>query len=355
MGRPLLATASGAQAEATQLLIENGADVHARWAGGFSALHHAIHSDQITRTETTLEILDWLLRKGLEIEDRDDDGHTVIHEASFCGRVGLGRAASNGPLDLLTFLLDNRAKALLVSYKAPELLRAARSGVSEIIQLLVDRGFSNQGPRSLLRAAITESIQVVTRLVDHGVIVNVKNKKKQTPMHLAVLGKRMERQTPSSVLHSRNEVIKFLIKKGADVKAVDANGQTAFDYATELETRPLSQTPSNPLTGDTYTVDERFDGGQTADCISYSIRAIKSDTTSTSSDPDPDPDQQRTCSLHLIQTGSYGEGGDGSLFSNPDAPLDYTVDIKIYDGTGTRRRRSDTMMRLKRGIRIPSA
>ena len=79
-----------------------------------------------------------------------------------------------------------------------------------------------------------DSVQVVAQLVDHGVSVNVKNNKQQTPLHLAVLAKRMERPTPSGVLNPRNEVIKFLIEKSARVNATDATGKTVFGSATEL-------------------------------------------------------------------------------------------------------------------------
>ena len=85
----LLTAVRGAQTEATRMLIENGADVHARLPGGESALHQAVTTDQATKMESTLENLDQLLRKGLEIETRDNDGRTVLHEASFYGRVNL--------------------------------------------------------------------------------------------------------------------------------------------------------------------------------------------------------------------------------------------------------------------------
>lgn len=146
----------------------------------------------------------------------------------------LRRVACIDHLNLVTFLLDKGAKLLSISNEGPELLHAARSSVVEIFQLLIDRGFSTQGPRSLIRAAVMDSVQVVSQLIDHGVRTNVKNRNQQTSLHLTVLSKRMERQVFSGVLNSRNEVIKLLIEKGADVNAVDANGKTALDIAIEL-------------------------------------------------------------------------------------------------------------------------
>ena len=284
----LLAAARGAQAGALELLIENGADVRAKGPRGASALHQAVITDQTTRTDATLEIINQLLGKGLGIDDPDDEGHTAFHEASLYGRVdlmnrlialqaninakdnwhdtpldlaclnnyvdavkllvsqgaeinshsggcrGLGRAAGNGNLELVTVLLNNGAKTLPVSKEGPELLYAARSGACEIIQLLLNHAPGNQGPISMFRAAVMDPVHVIARLIDHGVSVDVKNSKQQTPLHLAVLSKKVERQSPLGVLYSRNEVIKLLIDKGAKVNAVDANGKTAHVIASEL-------------------------------------------------------------------------------------------------------------------------
>jgi ankyrin repeat protein len=91
-----------------------------------------------------------------------------------------------------------------------------------------------KGPGLYYEQAFTGSVQVVAQLVDHGVSVDIKNKKQQTPLHLVVLGRRMERQTSSRILNSRNEVINFLIEKGAAVNAMDVNDKTALDIAAEL-------------------------------------------------------------------------------------------------------------------------
>ena len=284
----LLAAVRGAQTNIIQSLIQAGADVRVRLPGGVSALHQAVTTDQATKTRAALEIIDQLLRYGLKIEIQDDDGRTPLHEAAFYGRVelingliargallnakdkwqdtpldraclngyieavellvshgagvnthsggceGLGRAARNGRLDLVTFLLDSGANPLPANNEGPELLYAARSGVSELVLSLMERGFSSQGPRSLLRAVVRDPVQVAAQLLDHGVPIELKNNKQQNLLHLAVLGKKWERQTLNGVLNSRNEVIKLLIEKGADASATDASGRTALDISKEL-------------------------------------------------------------------------------------------------------------------------
>ncbi|KAI4268394.1 MAG: hypothetical protein L6R35_006770 [Caloplaca aegaea] len=284
----LLSAVRGGQTKVVRLLIDAGADVRARSLVGASALHEAVTTCHVSQTGAIFEVVDQLLEDGLHIEIENDDGRTPLHEAAFNGRVelldgllakgakldakdrwqdtpldraclnghlevvkflicrgaevntssggceGLGRAARIGHLDPITFLLDNGAKPLPAGNVRPELLQAAQSGVPEAVQLLMDRGYGFQGPRSLLRAVVLNSVEAVVQLLDHGVDLKVKNKKQQNPLHLAVLAKRMERQTPSGVLNSRNEVIKLLVEKGADGNVGDASGKSALDIAVEL-------------------------------------------------------------------------------------------------------------------------
>ncbi|KAL9018607.1 MAG: hypothetical protein Q9185_004123 [Variospora sp. 1 TL-2023] len=286
----LLSAVRGGQTKVVRLLIDAGADVRARSLVGDSALHQAVTRCHVSQTGAIFEVIDQLLEDGLHIGVEDDDGRTPLHEAAFYGRVelldgllargaelnakdkwqdtpidraclngylevvkfligrgaevnatsggceGLGRAAFRGHLDLTTFLLDNGAKPLPTGNEEPELLLAARSGVPEAVQLLMDRGCSFQGSRSLLRAVVMNSVEAVLHLLDHGVDLKVKNTKQRNLLHLAVLSKRMERQTQTSsgVLNSRNELIKLLVEKGVDVNAVDTSGKTALDIAMEL-------------------------------------------------------------------------------------------------------------------------
>lgn len=130
----LLAAALGVQAGATQLLIDNGADVHARTPEGVSALHQAVTTDQATNTDATLEIINQLFGQGLEIKSPNEEGHTALHEASFYGRV-----------DLMDGLIAKGANPNVKDkHQDTPLDRACLNGYIDAVTSLVSYGAENQ-------------------------------------------------------------------------------------------------------------------------------------------------------------------------------------------------------------------
>ena len=223
---PLIAAIFAAQVETTKLLIEKGADVNARTALGLLPIHYGVNPDMDGDAE--LSVINLLLDEGVDIESQDELGRTVLQLAAFykctdllrgliskganvntidrhgctplwnaCfsnslvtvetlvsggakinhsgGCSALSIAVKKGFLDIITFLLANGAKPFPRSDydDGPELLYAARRGDSEIFKLLVDHGYGNQGPESLLTGCQHDFVEVVAWLLDHGVSVNV--------------------------------------------------------------------------------------------------------------------------------------------------------------------------------------
>ena len=279
---PLMVAIWNCQVEATRLLLENGADVDVKTAGGSLPLA-IIDSHPYRKTNAELSIIDLLLAKGVDIESRNQCGFTLLHTAAVYGRadllpelvsrgalvnttdynertplysaclarsfdsvkflvshgveinhlggcLGLGMAAVQSCLDIVNLLLDHGAKPFPGSPSGLELRCAAVSNKPEIVQLMIDHGYGSQGPESLLAASLHDAIHVVAQLLDHGVRADVQNSKQQTALHIAVLGKALEQVYKQP----RNDVIKLLIERGADVNAVDAEGKTALDLAREM-------------------------------------------------------------------------------------------------------------------------
>ncbi|KAL8898972.1 MAG: hypothetical protein Q9207_006433 [Kuettlingeria erythrocarpa] len=284
----LMMAALGGYLESVQYLLGAGGDANARWATDVSILHQMDLCETETSLGTWSAIVDLLLASGLHIDCRDDEGHTALHGAAQGGDLeyvklliakgadvnvtnvrddtpldraclagvfaitklllshgagvnglegrcrGLGAAARNGDLNLVAFLLDNGAQALPRDAHQPELLSAARSLDTQVFQLLLQRGFNYQAPKSLLRAVIYDSLQVVAFLVDHGVNVHIIDAKQRTLLHRAILSKCLKVKHKWGVSNSRDEVIIYLVQKGVDVDARDVEGKTVLDLANEL-------------------------------------------------------------------------------------------------------------------------
>ena len=305
-GTALAEATRGAQLEAMDFLVEKGANIHARGPTGASMLHETVSTHPEAKSEVVFQIIDKLLSSPVDIETQDENGNTPLHHASLWGHLEIvkrliflgadvnaknnfqdtpldmaalnghlelvkflvsqkgesnleskghqvvARAARNGHVEMLNFLLDHtKVSPACVPGFEPELLCAARSGISAAVKLLIDRGYSIQGPSSLTRAVMTDSAETVDLLLEHGVNPNVKGRAQQrNPLHVAVWAKKMERKTPNRTLHSRNEVIKLLIAKGTDATAKDADGKTPIDLAVELDysdaVEILEQTQEHP-------------------------------------------------------------------------------------------------------------
>jgi ankyrin repeat protein len=169
---------------------------------------------------------------------------------------------------------QDRGGDSILSMGATPLLRAARAGDAELVELLLQHGAlvdlpSNQGVTPLMAAAGLEYGLRVTRgrnrteegvlatlrlLVDAGADVNARmltEPRGEAAAHLLVIEQRLSdyrydyrgRQVPSpravphrTALHGAamkgfTPFVKFLAENGADLYAKDGNGRTALDLA----------------------------------------------------------------------------------------------------------------------------
>jgi len=81
--------------------------------------------------------------------------------------------------------------------------------------------------------------------------------------------------------------------------------------------------------GDTGTRDKKNGGDRTADCIIYSIKAIKNPAPASPPPPPPPPYATGKCSLHLSQTRSDSTGG--APYGDSSKAPDFFVTIDIFD------------------------
>ena len=161
------------QKEAAKLLIANGADVNAKDDDDRTPLLEAYrHKD----------IVQLLIKEGADMNARNNKGETIR--------------------DLVTIWFDE-----------PETLNLLRKYGAK-------NGFWFRAEESIYIAVCGGHLEAVKKHLLNGADVNEKNEFSRTPLH-------------GAVLESDNEIVEFLITKGANVNVFDRWKKTPLDYATD--------------------------------------------------------------------------------------------------------------------------
>jgi ankyrin repeat protein len=243
MQTPLHSAASNGDLEVVQKLIEYDANINAKNIGWHRHLHFA--SSKVKGGS----VLRLLLKNGAHLNERDIDGSSPLHKASYSGALEVVRlllehgadvnarekdgstplchASSNTSLEVARLLLEHGADVNARRKDGSTPLRYASFEVSlEVARLLLENGpYANarekDGSTPLHYASSIGSLEVARLLLEHGADVNAREKGGSTPLHRASRWGYLE-------------VVRLLLGHGADVKAVDNRGMTAFHI---VETR----------------------------------------------------------------------------------------------------------------------
>lgn len=170
---PLICAERKGHTKIVQLLLDHGANTN-------GILQRAVEHKHI-------EIIQLLLSYGAEINASDGYGHTALHTA-----------ATYGLLEITQFLIANGA----------DVNAKNRRGETPLYKAIKGTYLGGGG-----------SVKLVELLLNHGVDVNaIINDKEETPLLLAVKNR-------------EKEIVKLLLKRGANRQAVDIDGNTVFDWA----------------------------------------------------------------------------------------------------------------------------
>lgn len=224
----------------TRMLIERGADIHARDARGNTKLHL-----EVNKRNPEIEILELLVSKGADINAQNQDLETPLHRA--------------GSRMAVEFLLNHGANTEIKDYKGTTpLVRREMRGAED---LLVDRGAdinartpegwtilhttdnmalveclvsekemdvdirtSEEGNTPLL---FTSDIKKAFLLIVLGADVKAVNNKQETVLHLGYLG--------SSYLAPDYSILRVYCEKGGNINAQDDEGNTPLHKCRSLE------------------------------------------------------------------------------------------------------------------------
>jgi len=176
---------------------------------GFKSLAAAIMKDDPVAIER-------LLTPGLNINTPVEDGKSVLFLAVVYQRL---KAA--------TFLIAHGADVRMKDREGKTPLHWAVSVSTPLTSLLLEKGaevdaVDKSGETPLYQAILHDPARALI-LLDHGAHVRIQNNKFETPLHIAVFG-------PEEV-----PVAKKLLEQGADVNAVDQDGQTPLDQTFNAE------------------------------------------------------------------------------------------------------------------------
>ena len=185
-------------------LLKRGANINARDESDSTTLHHA-------SSEGCLEVVRLLLERGANIHARDKYGMTPLHSAS-----------SRESPEIVRLLLEHGAdiNAREEDGSIP-LHYASRRGSLEIVRLLLEHGADinareEDGSTPLHYASQRRGpLETVRLLLEHGADINARKENGSTPLHYA--------SRRGSV-----ETVRLLLERGADAKAKDKWGNTPF-------------------------------------------------------------------------------------------------------------------------------
>jgi ankyrin repeat protein len=243
---PLFMAAFKGHKEIAELLIANGADVHAKDKSGGTSL---LIATMLGRTE----VVELLISKGAYVNAKDRLGRTPLDFAKKTTADLLRKHGGKTGAEL---------KAELPKLEIEQsLLQAIKAGNIEAVKQHLEAGTDVNASDNLGRTALHKASgwqgqrEIVELLISNGADVNAKRSDGAIPLHYAVYYNRMENaeillsngadlnakdgdQNGATPLHeaawrSRKEIVDLLISKGADVNDKDNEGQTPLDLAVQ--------------------------------------------------------------------------------------------------------------------------
>lgn len=184
----------------------------------------------------SINILNILLEKGINIDLRDKYGNTALLKA-----VGVEHRNKN--------LVDSKLVKRLIAANADvniknnkgetPLMIAAIIGLNKVVDTLIQAGadvnaINNQNESILFKISYHNRYEIINKLIKAGADVNVKGYKNQTPLMLVA------RNNSSFGYKNTLSTIKHLLEANANVNSADDDGKTPIMNALEINLAQIS-------------------------------------------------------------------------------------------------------------------
>jgi len=224
---PLILAVKNNKTEIVKLLLARRADVNEKDSNGWSPLILSLFGNDT-------DLVKLLIEGGADLNAIGNHGWTVLHYAAR-GQVkqgGQGGDEEISSLDYKDIVQRLLVKGAAINAKNSDgetpLLQAVDNGNTEVVELLLAQGADINAKDDLGRKPqhLVESISIAKLLLAGGIDVNAATDYKQTLLHVAA---------------SRNmtELVKILVKKGADINAKNDDGETPAMLADDEEIKKL--------------------------------------------------------------------------------------------------------------------
>ncbi|MFC1763443.1 ankyrin repeat domain-containing protein [Planctomycetota bacterium] len=267
--------------------LEQGNDIEAQTIGGLSLLQFAVVGCQ-------MEIVDYLIAQGCNINSKASHGATALHFAANGNGKGEEMVQRLITADALVEAKDNDnctpffyslsgasddlgAAQVLLQHGADINIQSKGDGVTALhdaanrgsmdrIKWLIAKGADvnrrmKDGNTPLGVAMNRDRFGAVKYFLEHRADINCHDERGRTPLHYAAMSGMKEivemvlnkgadinsrdnwGQTPlhSSVLSSRKEIVEILLKKDADMTVQDSTGRTAIGFAKGREYAEIAE------------------------------------------------------------------------------------------------------------------
>ena len=245
---PLMMAAEYASLDVFNFLLAQHADTSVRnvnnYSGGITALRYAITGSN-NGTETSrrkaetrrIAMLRMLMARGLRLDERDQNGGTSL----------MWLVNSRIKLQAIwRFALHNGADINARNDEGESALHLAVS--VEMARLLLDAGAdpnirNKSGATPLILAAniYTLNYSLIQLLLDRGAAINARDDQGRTPLirllwdacisYLPTHTDNENEEKPPSFTPPRDDCLRLLLRKGADLNTQDKEGKTALDWA----------------------------------------------------------------------------------------------------------------------------
>ncbi|XP_067685531.1 serine/threonine-protein phosphatase 6 regulatory ankyrin repeat subunit A-like [Haliotis asinina] len=239
---PVLMAASEGEKEVFDFLVTQGADLLVTDEDGQTILHRACHGGNIKIVNYVLiqnivdinskddkgmtavlvaaflgnrEVLDFLVRQGVDMLVADNDGQNILH-----------LACQKGNVEMVKYILTKKRLGINTKgfWGMPPVLQSAYYGKKEVFDVLVKQGadlsvVDEYGDNILHCACHGGSVEIANHILMQNIVdINSKGDEGMTPVLVAAS-------------EGEREVFDFLVTQGADLLVTDEDGQTILHHA----------------------------------------------------------------------------------------------------------------------------